>query len=449
MKVLLTLLIGRNQFLSILNYSISHLKVEAKKLAKKIAFFVESYYRTPDPNGICVKAIADELTNQKNQVYVFTSKRGYRQPRHEIVYGVNINRFNRSMGYIFKNFGNYYNNLWGKIAKTLSRIILGLDFRFKCFIWPLNSITLIIKYIISAMNEYKRGKFDVVIGVYLHLEELLSAVYIKNKYPDVKLIIYTLDAMSGRPAPHILGSENITQKSILRWENYIFKKADVICVLESHRKHYDDPSYNNLRKKLKYMDIPTLKFETIQKSKHMNNITTLVYTGNSSLINGRDPLYLIEILKKVTYVEFHMYGAVADRVEQLILESGLLNKVVFLHGTVSHEETIKAQSDADFLVNLGSFDQTAIPSKIFEYIVQRKPIISFFKIDDDASIPYLLKYPDSLLIKEDKLFLTKNTENFRRFIHSNDHIAIDSDYLKKNYYNNTPLPMIDEILREM
>ena len=60
--------------------------------------------------------------------------------------------------------------------------------------------------------------------------------------------------------------------------------------------------------------------------------------------------------------------------------------------------------EAEVLINFGNYNLNMIPSKIFEYFSFGKKIIHFYKDDNDTCIPYLKKYPYSLLIDERDTF---------------------------------------------
>jgi glycosyltransferase involved in cell wall biosynthesis len=416
-------------------------------LYKNVLFIVESYFRNPQPNGICAKVVVDELTRQGHKVKVYTSKRGYKQPTSEIVDDVQVLRYNRSIAYILRNASEYYNGLGSVILGIFSKILFGISDVLKCFIWPLNSFLLVLKYVIAAEKNLKNEKIDTIVGVYLHIEEVLAAIIIKMKNPEIKLIIYTLDAMTGRIAPKIFGTDKIRKASIKRWEDFAYKKADSICVMESHRNHYKDTHYDNIREKIKYMDIPLFKIEREVKS---NNIMDrkekiIVYTGFTSE-TVHSPVYFFELLKNIKNVQVHMYGTVTDGIKKIIRENGLENRIVFLKGRRKREEIVRIQQEADFLVNFGCDSFTSIPSKIFEYFSVKKPIISFYKIADDASYPYIKKYPNSLLIKEDMKLLDENVQLFSDFIFKDVFDVIDESSLIDLYIDNTPIPIVNEIL---
>ena len=134
-------------------------------------------------------------------------------------------------------------------------------------------------------------------------------------------------------------------------------------------------------------------------------------------------------------------------IENDIRESGLLNDKIFLLGNVPHSEIKDIQNNATALINFGNSYSCAIPCKIFEYISTQRPIISFYKIDEDAGIPYLKKYPNILLIKEDESLLEENANRLKLFLEKN--IGVNGAFdLGDVYYANTPENMVKEILRE-
>jgi hypothetical protein len=48
---------------------------------------------------------------------------------------------------------------------------------------------------------------------------------------------------------------------------------------------------------------------------------------------------------------------------------------------------------ADVLVNLANDNSNQIPSKIFEYMLELKPILNIYRLEDDVGTAYLKRYP--------------------------------------------------------
>lgn len=415
-------------------------------MRKNILFLTDAYYYNPSPNGICVKIVADELVNRGHDVTVLTCKTKVKQKSFEVIDGANVYSRQRGIGYWLRNLADSKNGISKSVFEFISKVVSYLWVMLGAFVWPLRSPFVIFRYYRNAKKLFKRVKFNTIVGAYLGIEETLAAIMIKKKFKEVKLVIYTLDAMTGRASPVLFGSKSLARKSIERWEKYVYKKADSICVMNSHREHHKNAKYDRFRHKFKYMDIPYLKpRDTGIDYARGNGKIKIVYTGFTSKVTG-DPGYFIRLLKDLPDVEFHLYGKRDEYVEELIRDSGLLNKQIFTNGRLEHKDILRIQENSDFLVSFGCMHSCMVPCKIFEYMTALKPIISFYKVKEDASYPYIERYPDSILIEEAEDKFQENLERLINFIYNTPRKQITNEYLLENYYNNTPHPMADEII---
>lgn len=116
----------------------------------------------------------------------------------------------------------------------------------------------------------------------------------------------------------------------------------------------------------------------------------------------RSPIALYEIISKIDMenMEVHIYGGGCEE-ETAQYASLLCTKLVY-HGRKETSEVFKAQSEADILINLGNSMGNMTPSKIFELIAFGKPIIHFYRTDNDTCRKYLEKYPCVLFVDERK-----------------------------------------------
>ena len=67
------------------------------------------------------------------------------------------------------------------------------------------------------------------------------------------------------------------------------------------------------------------------------------------------------------------------------------------------------------LFNIGVRESTAISGKIFDYMGYCKPIITTSFIDNEGTIPYIMNYPQGLVIDE-RLPIEINIEKLRNFL---------------------------------
>ena len=101
---------------------------------------------------------------------------------------------------------------------------------------------------------------------------------------------------------------------------------------------------------------------------------------------------------------------------------------------------------AHVLINLGNKESAVIPSNIFEYMSYGKPIISTYSIDDEACIPYLNKYPLSLLLDERETDLKKQRKILEEFILDVKGKSVDFKEIKDIFKNNMPETFVEEFL---
>ena len=86
-----------------------------------------------------------------------------------------------------------------------------------------------------------------------------------------------------------------------------------------------------------------------------------------------------------------------------------------------------------------------IPCKIFEYIPMRKVIVSFYKIENDASYDYLIRYPKAILLKEKYGCELEYAYKIFEFWKEKKDVDISLEMIKREFYDNTPSAFIDVI----
>ncbi len=413
-----------------------------------IVFFVESYHHTPLINGVCVKNVVDSLVylGHTVSVYTTTGNTGY-LPKHEVVDGADVFRINRDTltSCIKKSSGDgKLTKLWKIVAKQYSRI---RNFMM-LWKWPLGSFFTAGRYEKCAQKHLKKAKIDVIVGTYFHLEEVLAAIKLKKKHPEAVVMTYTLDAMAGRESPIFFNRADIARKSILKWEKYVLEKTDIFCAMEAHREYFSKSSYpENLIKKVRYVDIPLMCIKNndnyLDKNKYAKK--RIVYTGYTSKTTG-SAVYLIKLMEKLHDAELHIYGKMDSEVENALLKSGLLDKKIFFHGYVNHKEVERVQNEADFLATFGSLNTCMISGKIFEYMAKKKPLICTYRLENDINLSYIEKYPNKIIIHENDDNLLGEAKRLNDFINIKKFEDIDDEYLKKEFYNNTPEAMAELIV---
>ena len=102
------------------------------------------------------------------------------------------------------------------------------------------------------------------------------------------------------------------------------------------------------------------------------------------------------------------------------------------------------------LISIGNTDSPMIPSKLFVYMSSCKPIIHFYYNNKDSCLPYLEKYPYSLLLNMNDSMDT-NLNKTKLFI-NNLYFLSEYDYhevfemLAQRLLRCTPLYTVKKII---
>lgn len=406
----------------------------------KVIFVTDSYFPQPSPNAVCVKELKDEFDRRGIETQVVALR----------TFSAKLN-FKKDDSVRFINPDYLYSRLFeanhsGDIEKIgLIKKLFRLRGAVNGFFWPLCSTTHIYRYkkVLSGIIREREDEC-IVIGVYKSLEGAVSAALVKKLFGNVMYILYTLDAVSGSIIPKIFKSSKVSSFSVKKWEQFLFSNYDFIYLMKSHKVYYVNEQYDKVRNKFRYVDIPlyrspnsVLRQLEPKKKKH------LVFTGSLAMTTAY-PLYLLDLLDHVNDddIRIDFYGNVSD---ESIFERIKASKYSTYQGVVKHEDIAKIQDSAYALLNFGNSTPCAIPCKIFEYFSTGRPVISFYKIDEDASKPYVEKYPNSLLLDE-RDSLEVNALKFKAFL--NQRFKIDVEKFNAAFWENTPQATVNSILTD-
>lgn len=163
-------------------------------------------------------------------------------------------------------------------------------------------------------------------------------------------------------------------------------------------------------------------FDEISKYKntdHQNDILTFIYAGNFSA-NIRDPRPFLECLAtdfKDQNFTFHIY---TRPILDLSEYQKKLGSKLIIHPLIPRNELLKELSRADFVVNFENKHSTQVPSKLIDYGILEKPILSVkpFDLNIELISEFLSKeYKNSLVIGDLNSFnITLVAENFMKHL---------------------------------
>lgn len=295
-----------------------------------------------------------------------------------------------------------------------------------------------IKKGLSKAKELIKGhEISTVIAVVNPIEAAVIGQKIKKHFRNVKLIVYEIDSLSNR----FKTPNNLIEKAYsffaLKEEKIIYRYADLIINMKTHKSHYDKKQFGSYRNKMIFLDIPYLTIddysnEPIEKSGVLN----FVY-GGALYKNMRSIDYCLSTFKRIgglIHYEMNVYTNSQDQIKDFQSMSSLFN----FHSLIGERDFKNIVKEADFLISLGNKNSDFLPSKILGCISLGKPIIHFYSEANDVAVPYLQRYPLSLLLFEGDDF-DVNVNKLINFIKNYKKISRPTrESLLNEYKLNTP-----------
>lgn len=191
---------------------------------------------------------------------------------------------------------------------------------------------------------------------------------------------------------------------------------------------------DDYKAKLVTFEIPYLE-ERISEQKNKD----VIFAGGF-LKRVREPAPVLNLLLSILdsidkEIKFHFYVKYKERYEDYTEQSG--GRILF-HDYVNHQELYRLLSESFMLLNIGNAGSIQMPSKTVEYVSFRKPLLFFYKDPKDASLRYLVDYPDICRINvEDDLNVNKQA--LISFFHRGHPAISYTDLMQvKAYRESTP-----------
>ncbi len=382
---------------------------------KNVVIMCDTYLPKASPNGICVSQVAKALSERGYNVRIVTTLNIQNQKALENIDGIDVYRVDP--GFVVRELmatdGKTDEVSVKRRAKALK--ISSFNGAINGFRYPLTAPVQVKNYYKCVEKLNSEQKIDILVCCYHKIAAVAAGIKFKEKHPNTKFIVYTLDAISGGLVFPVLHSMKISINSLKRWEKKIFTSVDKAFVMESHRSHYDNKEYDIYRQKLVFLDIPLVTTDRNGDYKKRDKFH-FVYTGSMSAgtANPKSFLDLLKTLDSENFV-FDIYGSITPEIENIISEAHLPEGKIISHGKVTYEYIDEIQKNADILLNFGNANPCMIPCKIFEYISTGKKILSFTHSEKDSSLPYLRRYPNALIINENENEEV-NAEKLKNFI---------------------------------
>jgi hypothetical protein len=207
-----------------------------------------------------------------------------------------------------------------------------------------------------------------------------------------------------------MGQENDTFKPAFyfKWvEKWFCKKVDYLTVpTEKSINGY----YPEFHSKIKV--IPQgFRFEDVQLSTGEKDNSKIVFGYAGMFIPGRrDPSEFLEFINTIETeksFEFHIYTTTPQFVQPFIKNNGR----VILKELVSRDKLLFELSKMDFMVNFENVGNTQTPSKLIDYLIIEKPVLSVKYGDlNKQAVHQFLKadYTQKMLLPDREMYRIEN-----------------------------------------
>lgn len=246
---------------------------------------------------------------------------------------------------------------------------------------------------------------ETLISVSPHFTAHLVGVAIHRRFPQMRWLVDIGDPFS------FLDVESHNNRLLYgvlnsRVERNIFHQADIISVTtQPTRDTYarlfpESASKTHIIPPM--LSIPEVS-ENGQRIFPQDDKIRLVFVG-VLYTSIRPPDFLLKLFGTLQTsllaerLELHFFGDARQVYVAFQPYNDLLNRKIFLHGTVSRDQVTQAMYEANVLVNIGNKTFYQLPSKVVEYAHTGKPILNIAQIKNDSSAAFFETYPAAITL---------------------------------------------------
>lgn len=376
---------------------------------KKILFVLGPYRTQKSPNGICVKHILEKMSTDIDFDVLSLEYTDYDDTDKE-----------------FSVKSDDKSSAWAPI------------------IYPIRD-TQAVKLLYNRLQRiHMQRNYDTIVAI-SNPPEAVEAVAKLRKRNKFQFIIYEIDSASNRyKQPKKLLQKLLMYKAFF-WEKSVYKLADTIIHMVSHKRHYSNRCFKRFINKVVYLDIPGLVIPRYNYVENENNLNSFLYAGKF-YPELRNPVYMLNcmselFLKNNSYC-MDIYSSTMESVVRGIIDSFGIKNIHYIE-SIPQTELDQKMGNYGVLISIGNRNSDFLPSKTINYLAMNKKVIHFYSDDSDVSIPYLSRYKNCLLIREDTDILeaVSKIEDFLR----KESVYYSWNDITEMYIENTPQYTSDKL----
>ncbi len=357
-------------------------------IPKKILIVTKGFYPDISPRSFRAFELAKELARQGHHVTVLTTQREYNYSSLEQEYQITIKAI----------VNNEPAELVGTSVKRVIRYALGYFFLYPSI--------LLTKYFYRALKE-ETQLYDILISIAHPYPVHFAVAFAKARYKTNLTKLWIADC--GDP---LYGNQEgrIKNPFYYLWlEKWFGKRADYITIpIKEAIQAYHKQLWNKIRVIPQGFDFSEIKPNYIEGANH---VVTFAYAGMLSP-GLRDPRpfldLLIELDRNFKFIIFTRNKGFIETYQKSLGEK------LEIRDFIPRNELLAILGQMDFLVNLENKNEVQKPSKLIDYALLERPILSLrpFAIDRNIVSEFLNRnYQNSLEINDVHVYNIHNVAN--------------------------------------
>ena len=403
-------------------------------MRKHLAIVCGVYYPEPSPTGLCAKRFAELLADKFDIDIICISMDGKDTCAQESfveksdveikIYAVGCKRI------------EIEKKAHGAIRKVIHNIG---GIQIKTFI--LGNLSWYRKKALRKLEKINtERKLDIVFTICSPMAAHFAGADMKKRHPEIKHCGYTVDPYSSRER---IRPFYLNYAQLVKYEKKVFSQMDGIFLSEEIIVNRPD-LLNGLSN---YSDLPYMLPEpeinsTTEKFYQTSGINC-VYAGRF-YEDIRNPEYMLQLFSRLEKhnINLHLF---CIGCEDIVKKYDSQFSNIIVHKSVSHEMMGAVYDQADVLVGIGNTTSEFFPSKTFEYIATKKPIV--FINHNDMKNDILEHYPIAIQVS-DSDDINVAIQRLEKFCIKSMEKSVSMDEIKRIYYKHTK-ENITMVLKEM
>lgn len=298
------------------------------------------------------------------------------------------------------------------------------------------------------------NEYDALIACCSPYYPLMLAAEVANRLP---VVYYKIDLVGILNDNSQRDTALATLDNEIKWDTVASR---ILMPEVIYRSFMSQPTSINARKAIvaQFPNVRPLKVisdqqSVISKQLSVKGQCNLLFVGKF-YADIRNPQYLFDLMEKLegTNIVLHIVGPLNYMgFDKAYIDKYFTNKIenIRFYGAVPPAEADALLGQADILVHMGNSIDTAMPSKILDYISSGKPILNLCKIRTCPTIPLMERYPLGLTLFEPSVVSDQESVISRQQSVISDLLVEQvKDFCMKNKGKQIPYEQIEKLYPE-